>query len=1272
MACVRGLCRGSEQNNDSGPITIGENDLESGSEQSESQAPITIGEKKTTLEPITIGPEALKPGSEQALESSPITIEHKTDPSRPITIGPTPPVPGSEQPKKQSAESERRLATVMFADISGFTAMSEKMDPEQVTGIMNGVFREMEDVIKAHGGTIDKFIGDCVMVLFGVPRALENAPLMAVNTAIEMRNTLYRFNKVNNLAIPLDIHIGMNTGPVIAGQVGGKDRTDFTVMGDTVNLASRIEGASEKGQILMGPETYRATRDDFEYRALPPVSLKGKSEPVPTFELLSVMEKTRHTRGGQRPAQTRGSEQKSKTGPDRMIYSELVGRDEEMNDLRFQVMKLIKGEGGIVTIVGEAGIGKSRLMAELKADPAMKQVTLLEGRAVSMGRSLSFHPIIDLLKSWAGIAEDDGETVQFTKLEKAIRSIHPDEAEEIIPFAGTLMGMKLSGKHAERVKGIEGEAMEKLIFKNIRELLIKGSTLRPMVVYIEDFHWADTSSIELLSALFKLVDNYRILYILVFRPNYVDTSDRILTTLASDFPDRYMPIVIEPLTELETRALIGNLMNIRGLPRQIEEQIKERAGGNPFFVEEVVRSFIDEGAVIRKGDTFEVTARIHNVTVPLTINEVLMGRIDRLDEETKILVKTASVIGRNFFHKIITEVAQNVSDIDRRLSYLEDIQLIRKRKRLDEIEYLFKHALAQEAAYESILIQKRKELHLYVAHAIESVFTERLHEFYGMLAYHYSNGDNPDKAEEYMLKAGEEAMKASASSEALGYYSRALELYRNKYKNKSDPEKIAMIEKNIALAYFYRSDWNESLKYFRPALEFYWGKFPRSRFGSATKTVNCIAHHLISLYMPLVKWKRVPSEHDVDNIRLFHKMLYAVMLTQPWQFFINTYYFWKYFSQFNFRLFEFGVGILATNSVLFSYTGISFSVSKMSLKLAEKNINPDNTISILYYTLSSTIFNVLSGNWIDLPATDDLVKNGNDIGEYINTASLLFFESLLNAERGNFSCCDSKITKLEEIYLQYSLNSAKDDLFWIKSKLLQIKNKTGDCAIINEGINHIRKHGSEMNFLISLYSAQSYTSLLNGKLLDAQRHITEADSIYNEYETVPIITSDYFITKLIIAQQLMEHYNIVGDIDSFRKEKQMASRFLKIMIRHARKNALCRTRAYRVIGTHFWLLCKKKKSIRWWKKTIYEGERLGARPELSRTYFEVGKRLLEKPLTEKHARLQPKARVLAKKIIGLTPEECLERARTMFQEMDLQWDLEQLETLLNNIKMQNH
>lgn len=344
----------------------------------------------------------------------------------------------------------------------------------------------------------------------------------------------------------------------------------------------------------------------------------------------------------------------------------------------------------------------------------------------------------------------------------------------MFPFIGTLMGMRLTGKHADRVKGIEGENLENLILKNVRELLIKLAELTPLVIVIEDMHWADMSSIELLESLYRLAEREPILFINVFRTGYLETGDRIIETIKERYHERYTQISLQPLDESLSGTLLTNLLNIKGFSQAIKEQILKRSGGNPFFIEEIVRSMIDEGAVVMKRRGFEATPKIDNVVIPETINDVLMARIDRLEEKTRELIKVASVIGRNFFHRILTEVAQTIDDIDERLGYLKEIQLIREREHMEELEYLFKHALAQEAAYESILLQRRKELHLKIAGSIENVFTERLHEFYGMLSYHYNSGEDFDKAEEYLIKAGEEALKSSASSEALHYFREAL------------------------------------------------------------------------------------------------------------------------------------------------------------------------------------------------------------------------------------------------------------------------------------------------------------------------------------------------------------------------------------------------------------------------------------------------------------------------------------------------------------------
>jgi adenylate cyclase len=265
-------------------------------------------------------------------------------------------------------KSERRLATILSADISGFTSMSERMDAELVTRTMNECFRMLGAIVQRNGGTIDKFIGDCIMVFFGVPKAVEDSPRRAVQTALEMRDGIHASQESLSAEAQLDIHIGINTGEVISGQVGSEEKKDFTVMGDAVNLASRPKDAAPKGQIYVGAQTYSQTADKFEYKAMEPIALKGKENPVPAYELLS-----------RKPGTTRG----------RMIFSPLVQRQRELNVLELQVLKAINGEGSIVHVIGEAGLGKSRLIAELRNKQSMKQVTLLEGRAQSFGKNLS-------------------------------------------------------------------------------------------------------------------------------------------------------------------------------------------------------------------------------------------------------------------------------------------------------------------------------------------------------------------------------------------------------------------------------------------------------------------------------------------------------------------------------------------------------------------------------------------------------------------------------------------------------------------------------------------------------------------------------------------------------------------------------------------------------------------------------------------------------------------------------------------------------------------
>ncbi len=886
--------------------------------------------------------------------------------------------------------------TVLFSDLSGYTAMSERLDPEELKKIMNQIFGEITATVSKYEGTIQKFIGDAVVAFFGVPKVHEDDPVRAIRTAREIHERIEAISPQFEPKVGkrLAMHTGINTGLVVTGEVT-KGNGILGVMGDTVNLASRLSTLARPGEILAGDGTFRQADWFFDFEPLVPVRVKGKTDPVRVYRVVEIKERKRRSVG---------------------VDSPLVGRDKEMDRLSLQVVRLINGRGGIITVSGEPGIGKSRLLAELRLTEVAKKTTILEGRSLSMGRGLSFYPIIDALKHWSQIREDDTDTEAQWKLERAIRDIHFQEVGEIFPFIATLMGMKLTGKYAQRVKGIEGEALEKLIFKSMREILIKGSAIRPTVIYMEDFHWVDVSSLGLLKALFRLVEEYRILFILVFRPGYTDTGEQVTASIQENYPAYWTKIELDPLKESESEQLLTNLHRTDSFPNKLREQILQRAGGNPFFIEEVVRSLIHEGAVVPEKGEYRVTEKIQHIVIPQSIHALIMARIDRLDEETRNVVRVASVIGRNFFYKILTEVTGTIEGIDRRLDYLKEIQLIRERKRMEEVEYLFKHALTQEAAYESILIRKRKEIHQRVAQAIEKVFNERLHEFYGMLAYHYSRAESLEKAEEYLINAGEEALRSSASNEALTYYQEALNIYRKLQGHSADPEKVAMLEKNIGLALFNRGHYAEAVEHFDKALNYYWGEFPQNALTTALKFLSSFTTFILALYFPSFWFKRLPTWQDTEAVELFYKKGEALVVINPKRFFIESFFFYDTIVHFDLAQFKLGIGIFAGASALFSFTGLSLSISRRIMDYAKPRLAPDDAKQKIVYDLVDTIHLFLKGQWKDIfDCNEDLVTRNLRLGEMYYASQHYYWHGLAQVYQGQFEAARLTVTKLRDI-----------------------------------------------------------------------------------------------------------------------------------------------------------------------------------------------------------------------------------------------------------------
>ena len=1008
---------------------------------------------------------------------------------------------------RSALEGERKRVTVLFADVANYTSIAEKLDPEDVHHIMDGCFKILMDEIHTYEGTINQFTGDGVMALFGAPLALENHAQNACRAALAIQSAIKKYSEElkGQYGFDFNMRIGLNSGPVIVGSIGDDLRMDYTAIGDTTNLAARMESMAEPGSILVSPFTYQRVSQQFNFNPLGKVEVKGKKGLLEVYLLIKAK--------AERP----------RLGRERKIFSEMLGRDEELNTLELQLMKTIKGEGSVVNIIGEAGIGKSRLIAELKNSDVSKRIVLLEGRALSIGRNLSFHPIISLLKHWAGIGEDDSEVISLGKLETAVKSVSQEEANEIIPFVATLMGMKLSGRYAERVKNIEGEALEKLILKNVKALLKEAAELTPMVIVMEDLHWADDSSIEMLEVVFRLAETQRILFINLFRPDHRETGDRIIKSIEEKLPVFYVEIRLQPLNEQMSEALIDNMLNIKGLSFDIKNKIVQRAGGNPFFIEEVVRSFLDEGAVIVKNGKLEITDKIRTMVIPYTITDVLMDRIDRLEEGNRNLVKIASVIGRNFFQRILSEVVKAIDDIDYKISQLKDLQIIGERKRKEEVEYFFNHALVQEAAYDSILHQKRKEIHLQVATSIEQIFKERLHEFYGMLAYHYSRAEHYKNAEYYLIKAGEQAIRSSASIEALNYYQEGLKLYLEHGEDVKDSKKLAMFEKNIAIALHNKFRWIEAVEHIDKFFEYSNLPTNPNRLLTLAIFLKNTLLMMMGFYHLMKRWKPPPTELDNEIFDLLYKKGAALLHIDNLSMFFLTMYGANRIAKIDARSHR-GVDLLMGFGGIFSAGGSSYKLSRKYIEVAKAMMDTESIQNRMTYIFNSTTLYHFSGNWQKIDSLEDeLIDDALKMGDLFNTVVYLWMFSFIKLEKGEFSDCEYAISRLNEIADLYESDYAIQEAFLLKAYLNLNKKKFFDAKIdADQGLKYARKRGSDAHQIMFLsYKAEACFCL--NDMSGAEESMLEAKKIVDQKKRLifPYL-APYLVTQYEIDIQLLK------------------------------------------------------------------------------------------------------------------------------------------------------
>jgi class 3 adenylate cyclase/tetratricopeptide (TPR) repeat protein len=727
----------------------------------------------------------------------------------------------------ESLSGERKWVTILFADIAGFTAMSEQMDPEAVRDLGTACFKEFVPVIEDYGGTVARFMGDSILALFGAPVAHENDAERACRAALDIMQALAAFHTGRGTDVGL--HLGINTGLVVAGALGTSERQEYSVTGDAANLAARLQAAAGRGEILVGPDTYHATSTVFDFEARKPIEVKGRSKPVHVYRVV-----------GLKPRRVRWTESAGTSSP-------LVGRGAELAAVAERVRATAAGQGGVLAVIGEAGLGKSRLMAE--ARKASVGVRWREGRALSFGQSVSYRPFQEILWRFAGITEEDTENAAWERLERAVTALCGAETEEVLPYLASLLSLPVQARYAERVKYLDGESMGRQIFRTARRFFERLAQREPVVLVFEDLHWMDQSSAELLEHLLPVVERAPLLICGVSRPEPGPCGARLSEIGAREYSVRYTEVCLKPLSESDSAQLLRNLLGLADIPEPVRAMMAQRAEGNPFFLEEIIRALIDARIMIRdENGRWRATAAVETIAIPDTIHGVIMSRIDRLDDDVKEVLRAAAVIGRSFLYRILRAIDAADRRLDEHLAELQAIELIRKKQAGPELEYIFKHALAQEATYASILLDRRRDLHARVGAVIEELFENRLEEFYALLAYHYAQAEEWPKAHEYLRKAGDQAGRLAADTEAIAHYRQAMVTYEWAFGDRWDPLERAQLERKMGQALLRRGQHLEAREYLNRALALLGWQFPTSRpafvFAIAKEIAVQLAHRL--------------------------------------------------------------------------------------------------------------------------------------------------------------------------------------------------------------------------------------------------------------------------------------------------------------------------------------------------------------------------------------------------------------------------------------------
>ena len=680
---------------------------------------------------------------------------------------------------------ERRIVAVLYADVVGSTGIGEQLGPERTKLLLDEVIRLMTEQVARYGGTVAQLMGDGLLAVFGAPVAFEDDSERAVRAALGLQAALaaYGVDVREAYGIDLRARVAINTGPVVYSEAVEDGNERYNALGETVNVAARLQELAEPGGVVVGPETARRVEDAFDLVPLGEHDLRGKTAPVASFSVAGEVEAT---------------------SPSPAPAHALVGRDFELTVLDRALDGLAEGRGSLICLTGEPGIGKTRLLWEAR-DRFRDAIRFFEGRAVSYAQASPYGPVRDLLREWLGVGATTPEArVRLELKAQLAQLLGSEQAEGAYPFVARLLGLGLDAPALERLRELSRDAIQRQTFEMVGRIARQLSDEQPLCLVLEDLHWADESTLELIESLFPCVEEAPLGLFLVYRSERELGSWRLGELARQRYPHRFRELELQALPADASRALADEAAGA-ALPDDVARLVVDRAGGNPFFLEEALRDLVERGALRREGGHVELMVSLDELAIPSAVQGALQARLDRLDPDAREVLSIAAVTGRTFGLPLLERLVPR-DRLQPSLSELQRLDLVVEERRRPTPEYRFRHGLVQEVAYARLVEPQRRRLHLQVGEALEALHPEHGNELGDLLGRHFAEADVPEKAAEYLLQAGDAAREVHADREAVAHYRRAQDFLRRLGDDNRERDTLF----KIALAHHLAFDYEQA------------------------------------------------------------------------------------------------------------------------------------------------------------------------------------------------------------------------------------------------------------------------------------------------------------------------------------------------------------------------------------------------------------------------------------------------------------------------------